>query len=427
MRVRVAVLAAAVTACGCAAIPSIAAAHGPVRNRALTIHNSPRSIVAGDPVLIYGRLLGRGAAKQRIVLWHRINPRGRFTVIGRTDTDRSGRYEFTRAEGIVESNRSWYATGPALSHSETVHERVAAEVTLTASSSEASTRHPITFTGQVSPGHAGEPIEIQAQKGNSTRWHTIKVGRLSASSSYSIQFAWRFPGQRNVRAVFGGDRRNSRGVSAVSTVIVEQTEVPSFTIASSEPVVPNQIPATISGKLLKPSGSAPEPGVSVALYVSTPGRHNWTETQTTTTGADGSYSFTVQGSTNELYQARTTFAPARHSAVVYQGVQDVVSITASTTSAIVGRPVTFSGNVAPGKPGDAVYLERLGRDGNWHIVKSSKLDGASDYSIGWTFGTPGDKQVRVQVLGDPENVTGASSAVPITVTLPPVASLPNGG
>jgi len=108
-------------------------------------------------------------------------------------------------------------------------------------------------------------------------------------------------------------------------------------------------------------------------------------------------------------------------------VQDVVSITASTSSAIVGRPVTFSGNVAPGKPGDAVYLERLGRDGNWHIVKSSKLDGASDYSIGWTFGTPGDKQVRVQVLGDPENVTGASSAVPITVTLPPVASLPNGG
>jgi hypothetical protein len=427
MRVRVAVLAAAVTACGCAAIPSIAAAHGPVRNRALTIHNSPRSIVAGDAVLIYGRLLGRGAANQRIVLWHRINPRARFTVIGRTDTDSSGRYEFTRAEGIVESDRSWYVTGPARSHSKTVHERVAAEVTLTASSTQASTRHPIAFTGQVSPGHAGEPIEIQAQKGNSTQWHTIKTGRLSASSSYSIQFAWRFPGQRNVRAVFRGDRRNSRGVSAVGTVIVEQTEVPSFTIASSDPVVPNQIPATISGKLSEPSGSPAEPGVSVALYAGTPGQHNWTETQTTTTGADGSYRFTVQGSTNELYQARTTFAPPRHSAVVYQGVQDVVSITPSTTSALVGNPVTFSGNVAPGKPGDAVYLERLGKDGHWHIVSSSRLDGASDYSIGWTFGTPGDKQVRVQVLGDPENVTGASSAVPITVTLPPVASLPNGG
>jgi hypothetical protein len=427
MRVRVAALTAAVTACGCAAVPGIAAAHGPVHNRALTIHNSPHSIVAGDPVLIYGRLLGRGAANQRIVLWHRINPRGHFTIIGRTQTDAAGRYEFTRENGIVETNRSWFATGPALSHSKTVHERVSAEVTLTPSSTQATTRHPITFTGQVSPGHAGQPVELQAQKGNSAQWHTIKVGRLGAGSTFSIPFAWRFPGPRNVRAVFAGDRRNTRGVSSVSTVIVEQTEVPSFTIGSSAPVVPNQTPATISGKLLNPAGTAPEGGVSVALYSSAPHQHNWAETQTTTTAADGSYSFQVQGSANMLYQARTTFAPARHSAVVYQGVQDVVSITPSTSTATVGQKVTFSGNVAPGKPGGAVYLERLGKDDHWHVVKSSKLDGSSNYSINWTFGTPGAKQVRVQVLGDQQNVTGASAAVPVTVTLPPVSSLPNGG
>jgi hypothetical protein len=427
MRVRVTVLVAALVACTCAATPSIAGAHGPVRDRALTIHNSPQSIVAGDPVLIYGRLLGRAAANQPVVLWHRINPEAGFTIIGRTRTDNSGRYEFTRQNGIVETNRSWYVTGPALSHSETVHEQVAAEVTLTPSSTQATTRHPITFSGQVSPGHAGEPVEIQAQKGNSTNWTTIKIARLSGSSSYSVPFAWRFPGPRNVRAVFTGDRRNTRGVSSVSTVIVEQTEVPSFTIGTSDPIVPDEAPATISGTLLEPSGTTPEAGVSVGLYASTPGQHNWAETQTTTTGTDGSYSFTVQGSTNELYQARTTFAPHRHSAVVYQGVQDVVSITPSATSAIVGQPLTFSGNVAPGKPGDAVYLERLGKDGNWHIVKSSTINGASDYAIGWTFGTPGAKQVRVQVLGDPQNVTGASAAVPITVTLPPVSSLPNGG
>ena len=59
MRVRVTVLVAALVACACAVMPSIAAAHGPIRDRALTIHNSPQSIVAGDPVLIYGRLLGR--------------------------------------------------------------------------------------------------------------------------------------------------------------------------------------------------------------------------------------------------------------------------------------------------------------------------------------------------------------------------------
>ncbi len=266
---------------------------------------------------------------------------------------------------------------------------------------------------------------MQAQRANSNDWTTIKTGRLDASSGYSIPFAWRFPGPRNVRAVFPGDPRNTRGISAVNTVVVQQTELPDFTIQSSNPIVPNQTPVTISGTLR--SGSAPESGVSVALYSSQPGQHNWSETQTTTTGPDGSYAFTVQGSANELYQARTTFAPVRTSAVVYQGVQDVVSITPSETAAVVGQQLTFSGNVSPGKPGDAVYLERLGKDSHWHVVRASTLNQASDYAIGWTFGTPGTKQIRVQVLGDPQNVTGASAAVPITVTLPPVSSLPNGG
>jgi hypothetical protein len=427
MRVRVTVLVAALVACACAVMPSIAAAHGPIRDRALTIHNSPQSIVAGDPVLIYGRLLGRDAANQQIVLWHRINPQARFTIIGRTRSNSSGRYEFTRQNGIVQSNRSWYVTGPALSHSQTVHERVSAEVTLTPSATQATTRHPITFTGQVSPGHAGQTIDLEAQRGDSNSWHTIKTARLDPSSSYSIPFAWRFAGPRNVRAVFAGDPRNTRGISAVSTIVVEQTEVPGFTIGSSNSIVGNQTPVSITGTLQAPSGSAAEPGVSIALYISQPGQHDWSETQTTTTGPDGSYTFTVQGSANELYQARTTFAPVRHSAVVFQGVQDVVSITSSATAAAVGQRVTFGGNVSPGKPGAAVYLERLGKDGNWHIVESSKLDQASNYSIGWTFGTPGAKQVRVQVLGDAQNVTGVSASVPITVTLPPVSSLPSGG
>jgi hypothetical protein len=427
MRVRVTVLVAALVACACAVTPSIAAAHGPIRDRALTIHNSPQSIVAGDPVLIYGRLLGRESANQRVVLWHRINPHARFTIIGRTQTDSSGRYEFTRQNGIVQTNRSWYVTGPALSHSQTVHEQVAAEVTLTPGATQATTRHPITFTGQVSPGHAGQTIDLQAQRGDSNNWHTITTARLDSSSSYSIAFAWRFPGPRNVRAVFPGDPRNAVGISALSTIVVEQTEVPGFTIGSSNPIVPNQTPVSITGTLLAPFGGAAEPGVSVALYTSQPGQHNWSETQTTTTGPDGAYTFTVQASTNDLYRARTTFAPVRASAVLYQGVQDVVSIMPSETAAVVGQPLTFSGNVSPGKPGDAVYLERLGKDGNWHVVKSSTLNPASDYSIGWTFGTPGAKQIRVQVLGDPQNVTGASAAVPITVTLPPVSSLPSGG
>jgi hypothetical protein len=259
-------------------------------------------------------------------------------------------------------------TGPASSHSKTVHERASAEVTLSPDSHQASARHPI--RADCDPGAEGRLI----------RWHTIATGKLSAGSTYSIAFAWRFPGQRNLRAVFTGDRRNTRGVSAVSTVIVEQTEIPSFTISSSDPVVPDQTPVTISGRLLTPSSNAPEGGVSVALYAGPPRRDAWAETQATTTAADGSYGFTGQGSASRLYHASTTFAPARHSAVVFQGVQDVVSITPSSTAALVGERVTLRGNVAPGKPGAAVYLERLGRTeaGTSSRARSSTAPRTSD-------------------------------------------------
>ena len=140
------------------------------------------------------------------------------------------------------------STGPALSHSQTVHEQVSAAVTLDPE------RHPGDYP---SPDHVHRPgvtratpvrrSRLQAQRGDSNNWKTIKTGRLNASSSYSIPFAWRFAGPRNVRAVFPGDRRNTRGISAVSTVVVEQTEVPGFTIGSSNPIVPNQTPVTISG------------------------------------------------------------------------------------------------------------------------------------------------------------------------------------
>ena len=427
MRIRVAALTPAVVACVCAAVPSIASAHGPVLDRAITIHNTPALIGAGEPVLIYGRLQGRDSADQQITLYHRINPQARFTVIGRTTTDGSGRYEFTRAEGIVQSNRSWFVVGPIHSHSKTVHERVSAEVTLTPSTTESTTRHPLTFAGQVTPGHVGQLVKLQAQKGSTNGWHTIATGRLDSTSAYSIPFGWRIPGPRDVRAVFGADPRNTRGISAVGEVVIDQSEVPGFSISSSDPLVANATPTTISGTLSEPGSTAPEAGASVDLYSRTPGEAAFTLAQTTTTGTDGSYSFTVQSSANELYQARTAFAPRRHSAVVFQGVQDAVTIAASASMSTVGGTVTFTGNVAPGKPGDAVYLEKLGRDGNWHVVKSTVLDPRSDYSIDRTFGTPGDKQFRVQALGDQQNVTGVSATVPVSVSLPPETSLPQGG
>jgi hypothetical protein len=144
----------------------------------------------------------------------------------------------------------------------------------------------------------------------------------------------------------------------------------------------------------------------------------------TTTGTDGSYSLSVMPMHNVVYQSRTSFAPLRASAPLFEGVSDTVGITASSMTSAVGQAVTFTGSVSPAKAGHVIDLERLGADGHYHVVAVGFVNASSAYMFTWTFGTSGTKTFRVHVPGGPENVGGHSSPVSIVVSLPPVTSLP---
>ncbi len=426
MRLRSIVLATALAAFASAAIPGAATA-APRHNRGLTIHAAPHSIIAGEAVLIFGRLRGPDHANQVIRLYHRVNPFPFFTLIGTTHTNPAGQYEFTRAEGIVETNRSWYTRGPGFTHSATVHERVAALVSLAASSSSGTTRHPITFSGHLTPEHTGEAVVLQAQKGSSNRWTKLKRGIVGAGSNYQIPFAFRTPGAYDVRALFEGDRRNTLAASDPVPVIIQQTEVPDFTIQTSDPIVSNGSPYTISGTLLEAGTTSPEPDTMVSLFARQPQGGPFKEVTSTMTGSDGSYRFAnLESTVNELYQVRTTFPPARRSAALFAGVQDVVTMTASSSTSTVDGHVTFSGNVSPDKAGHAIYLQKFGKDNNWHTVETRFVSAASTFQFGWTFGTAGAKEFRARITGGPANVGGASAPVTIAVTQPPLATLPTG-
>lgn len=425
MRLRITVLACALTALASAAAPTLAAAH-PIHNRGLTIHALPHRIIAGEPALILGRLHGPDHAGQRIQLFHRINPDRGYSLIGTTTTNTYGEYEFTRAEGIVLTNRSWFVRGPGFTHSRTTYERVAALVSLSADSTAGLTRHPITFTGHVTPDHAGDRILLQQQRGSGDDWRTIGRTVIGAGSDFSISHAWRVPGDYNVRAVFRGDARNTRAASDAASVVIQQTQVPDFTIQTSDPIVSNGSPVTISGTLYEPGTTTGEPSTSVSLFATVPGTHRFRELTTTTTGSGGGYSFAGVSSTrNQLYAVRTTFRPIRHTAVVFEGVQDVVTMQFSSQSSTVGGHITFSGTVSPDKSGHAVYLQKLGKDGDWHTVEVRDVHGASTFHFGWTFGTAGTKQFRARVTGGRINVGGASAPISIDVSQPPLTSLPN--
>jgi len=110
---------------------------------------------------------------------------------------------------------------------------------------------------------------------------------------------------------------------------------------------------------------------------------------------------------------------------VFEGVGDVVSVAANSTTATAGGTVSFSGTVTPDKVGHVVYLERLDTDARFHIVMTGVVATGSMYSFTWTFGDAGTKVFRVLVPGEDANVSGASPTVTVVMSgVAPVASLP---
>ncbi|MBV8947547.1 MAG: hypothetical protein JOZ95_19115, partial [Solirubrobacterales bacterium] len=258
MRPRFAVLATVVTTLVAVVVPSVVSA-SPTNNSGLTINAIPNPIDAGEGVFIYGHLNVTPVAGQTIILYHHLAGSGLgYTKVGQTTTDSHGFYEFTRAENVVMTNRSWFVREAGIHqiHSRTVFERVAALVSLSASTSSAVTGQPVVFTGHVDPSHAGEPVVLQ-QETASGEWRDLKSGRLDRGSNYAITYRWRFAGDHTVRVLFGSDARNISGAANPVTVAVQQKQIPGFTINSSDQLISYGQSVTISGVLDSAATSTP--------------------------------------------------------------------------------------------------------------------------------------------------------------------------
>jgi hypothetical protein len=362
------------------------------------------------------------------VLYHRLDGSGNgFTAIGTTRTDAYGFYEFQRQEGLVYTNRDWFVRGPGRSHSRTIHERVGALVTLSTSATSFDTSQPIVFTGRVTPSHAFESVHLQRQDPVTGSWTTIGRGVIGRDSSYVIVKRLRLAGAYGLRAVVRRDERNARSVSDTLNVVVQQAQVPDFTINSSATLIDGGGSATISGVLDQPGTTTPEPNTIVQLWSRT-ADHPFTVLADGVTGADGSYSFTESGlTTSTVYYVATMRMPhihRRRTAHLFEGVRDLVTMQASTNSASTGQMVNFTGTVLPDKAGRRVALQKQGKDGNWHTVEVSYVRGDSTFSFEWVMGAPRTYSFRARVPSDEHNVGSSSTPISVTATPPSVTALP---
>lgn len=411
MRSRIALLAGLLLAILAIVGPSAASAKpGHPAPGKLTITVTQNPITTGDAVTLYGQLQNVTDISDRTVtLYHRLPGQRHFSRVQQVKTNDAGFWKIDRADGVVVTNRSWFVTVNHL-RSQTINERVHATVTLSGPSGVLLTgpKHRVTFTGHVAPNNAGRRVYLQRQDGDAgDRWHTIDSARLNRSSDYTIKHWFKFPGTASLRVVFRGDRRNIRGESDELDVEIQQTQNPALTLTPSPYSIKFGESSTLSGTLAGDTTG----GKTVTLY-GRQANQKLTELATTTTAADGSYSFTRTPAHNAIYQVR---ADNKNSALAVIGVHDVVTINQSTTSTTVGEQVTFTGAVTPDKQGHIVELQKLGENGRYHTVQVSRVRSGSTYSLTRRFGAPGEKKIRVLVPGGRFNQRGVSDTVTVSV------------
>jgi hypothetical protein len=405
----------------------------------VNINVAPRQITAGDPVTIFGRLACRrhhGEAGRVVKLFHHLPGSFGYGYVQSTTTDAAGFYEFTRADGVVDSNRSWVVLARGV-HSAAKRIRVAAQVTLSGppEGTQLLTGRPnaVTFTGTVNPADAGARVILQRQNAaTGSEWRRIDRGFVQGNGTFSIEHTFIVPGDANIRVLVRSQGRNIPSASNVLEYEISQAQNPALTInASADPILFGQS-VSITGTL---AGGASQP---VELLARTRRQDRFAPIAMVTTDASGNYTFPAQSPVNSTFYEVQAGDPsctpnhphirvctaARLSAVLYEGVRDVLSAAVSATTVQAGSQLTFSGAVAPSHPGHIIYLQRQNADGSgFHVVQVTLVNSDSTYSIVHRVYDPGTKVFRVYIPGGPENQGAASAPFTIQVTPAPAAVL----
>ncbi len=403
----------------------------------VNLNVAPRQITAGDSVLAFGRLRcarPANAAGQAVQLFEHVHGTAGYTLAQSSTTDARGFYELTQIG--VQSDASFYVRSHR-AQSARRHVRVAAQVTLAGppEGTQLLTGHPnrVTFTGTVNPADVGARVILQRQNAlTGNEWRRIDSGTVGAGGAFTIVHRFIVPGDANLRVIVRSDGVNIPSESNVLTYEVSQAQNPQLTIAASSDPISYGQSVTISGV------AASVVNAPLTLLARAVHQHGFAPVAEVNTNAGGEYTFPAQSPVNSTFyeviavdqscaanpHVKACKAEVSKSAVLYEGVKDVLTAVVSQSTIQAGRTLTFTGTVAPDHTGHIVYLERQNvGDGNFHVVEVATVGAGSAYSIAHTVYAAGTKVYRVRIPGGPENEGAASSPFTIQVTPAPAAAL----
>jgi hypothetical protein len=405
--------------------PAAASAHkhpSPRGRCAINIRVAPRLITAGEQVEVKGRLEClplASAGGQAVTLYEYVAGTAGYVPVQSTTTDTSGVYEFKPP--ALSANTSFYVRSHG-AQSGRKKARVAVQVTLTGppegTQIETGAPNKQTFSGTVSPADVGARVILQRQNAvTGDEWHRIGFGQVETGGNYTITHTFRVPGDASIRVLVRSDRINSPSASTPLEYEISQAQNPSLTIVSSADPITYGQSATISGVLA--GATTPQ---TVTLLARTVHQQGFAPIAEVSTGAGGAYSFPAQAPVNStLYRVQ---GAGQKSAVLYEGVKDVLTAEVSPTTVQAGEALTFKGTVTPDQTGHIIYLERQNAAGTaFHVVQVGHVLPGSVYSIVHQVYVPGSKVFRVDIPGGPDNGRAVSQLFTVQVNPAPPSAL----
>jgi hypothetical protein len=403
--------------------PAAASAHkhpSPRGRCRIDIELMPALVSAGESTEVSGQLTcGRRVSPgaQTVQLYAHVAGTAGYVPVGSATTETGGAYKLTSP--VENANTSFYVRSDG-AQSGRRRLRVEAQVTLTGppegTQIETGAPNQETFSGTVTPAtDVGARVILQRQNAvNGEEWHRIGVGQVEPGGGYTIKHIFRVPGDASIRVLVRSDGLNVPSASTPLEYEISQSQNPSLTIVSSADPISYGQPVTISGVLA--GATTPQ---TVTLLGRTVHQQGFAPIAEVSTGASGAYSFPAQVPVNStLYRVK---AAGQKSAVLYEGVKDVLTAEVSATTVQAGQTLEFKGTVAPDHSGHVIYLERENAAGTgFHVVQVGHVLPGSTYSIVHQVYVPGTKVYRIDIPGGPEN--GRALSQPFTIQVTPAAA-----
>jgi hypothetical protein len=205
------------------------------QNPLLSIVASTDPITSGTPVTISGT--ATGAADAQLTLLARTRGDA-FAAVATTSADAEGNYSFPAQSPTA---TTFYKVKSATTSSAVLAEGVRPVLTaavtaagIVATSIPAGT--PLSFSGTVSPSHAGQAVYIERQDPSGAGFQVVELGAVDADSTYSVSYTPLQAGTDVFRVKIAGNAANQSALSQTFGV-----EVTPAAVAAPEEVAPSVI------------------------------------------------------------------------------------------------------------------------------------------------------------------------------------------